>query len=82
MPTLVFLRFLGEKFEDGLENLKKKLIESGMDLSDSSVCAAFFDNPVFDDGTHSLPEQARWSTIINTPATGLNVLTPLAKDAH
>lgn len=73
MLTLVFLRFMGEKFEDGLEKLEKKLIESGMNLDDQSVRAAFFDNPVFEDGTHSLPVEARWSTIINTSAPGLNV---------
>ena len=73
MLTLIFLRFMGEKFEDGLERLEKKLIESGMNLEDQSVRAAFFDNPVFDDGTHSLPIEARWSTIINTTAPRLNV---------
>ena len=45
MLTLIFLRFMGEKFEDGLERLEKKLIESGMNLEDQSVRAAFFDNP-------------------------------------
>lgn len=73
MLTLVFLRFMGEKFEDGLDKLEKKLIESGMNLDDQSVRAAFFDNPVFEDGTHSLPVEARWSTIINSSAPGLNV---------
>lgn len=73
MLTLVFLRFMGEKFEDGLAKLEKKLIESGMNLDDQSVRAAFFDSPVFEDGTHSLPVEARWSTIINTSAPGLNV---------
>ena len=73
MLTLIFLRFMGEKFEDGLKKLEKKLIESGMNLDDQLVRAAFFDNPVFEDGTHSLPIEARWSTIINTSAPGLNV---------
>ena len=27
----------------------------------------------FADGTYNLPMEARWSTIINTPAPGLNV---------
>ena len=30
MLTLVFLRFLGEKYEDGLESLKAKLISEGL----------------------------------------------------
>ena len=29
MLTLVFLRFIGEKFEDGVENLRQALIEQG-----------------------------------------------------
>lgn len=31
MLTLVFLRFIGEKYEDGLVNLRKTLIEQGLD---------------------------------------------------
>ena len=27
MLTLIFLRFIGEKYEDGIENLRKVLIE-------------------------------------------------------
>lgn len=73
MLTLVFLRFLGEKYEDGLEHLKEKLISEGLDLEDENIRAAFFDDATFTDGTYNLPVEARWSTIINTPATGLNV---------
>ena len=73
MLTLVFLRFIGEKFEDGVENLKKKLIEEGLDPEDEAIKAAFLDDPTFTDGTYNLPIEARWSTIINTPAPGLNV---------
>lgn len=73
MLTLVFLRFIGEKFEDGVENLRKKLIEEGLDPDDEAIKAAFLDDPTFTDGTYNLPIGARWSTIINTPAPGLNV---------
>ena len=31
MLTLVFLRFIGEKYEDGIERLRKKLVEQGLD---------------------------------------------------
>ena len=34
MLTLVFLRFIGEKYEDGVENLRKKLIGEGLDPDD------------------------------------------------
>ena len=34
MLTLVFLRFIGEKYEDGIENLKQTLKEQGLDPED------------------------------------------------
>jgi len=73
MLTLVFLRFIGEKFEDGVENLRKSLIEEGLDPDDPDIKAAFLDDPTFTDGTYNLLPEARWSTIINTPAPSLNV---------
>ena len=73
MLTLVFLRFIGEKFEDGVENLRQALIEQDLDPDDAEIWAAFFDDATFIDGTYNLPVEARWSTIINTPAPQLNV---------
>ena len=73
MLTLVFLRFIGEKFEDGVENLRKDLAAQGCDLDDPAIKAAFLDDPTFTDGTYNLLPEARWSKIINTPAPGLNV---------
>ena len=73
MLTLVFLRFIGEKFEDGVENLRKALTEQGLDPDNEEIRKAFFDDPTFTDGTYNLPPEARWSMIINTPAPGLNV---------
>lgn len=73
MLTLVFLRFIGEKYEDGVENLRQMLIEQGLDPDDENIRAAFFDDATFTDGTYNLPFEARWSTIINTPAPKLNV---------
>lgn len=73
MLTLVFLRFIGEKFEDGLKKLRQDLIEQGLDPDDEAIVAAFFDDATFTDGTYNLPVEARWSTIINTPAPKLNV---------
>ena len=68
MLTLVFLRFIGEKYEDGIKNLKQTLKEQGLDPEDENIRAAFFDDATFADGTYNLPPEARWSTIINTPA--------------
>ena len=73
MLTLVFLRFIGEKFEDGVEKLRLDLIQEGLDPDDEAIKAAFLDDPTFTDGTYNLPIEARWSTIINTPAPKLNV---------
>ena len=73
MLTLVFLRFIGEKFEDRVENLRQALIEQDLDPDDAEIWAAFFDDATFIDGTYNLPVEARWSTIINTPAPQLNV---------
>lgn len=73
MLTLVFLRFIGEKFEDGIENLRRELTAQGLDMDDPEIKAAFLDDPTFTDGTYNLLPEARWSTIINTPAPQLNV---------
>ena len=73
MLTLVFLRFIGEKYEDGVIKLREELIAQGLDPDDENIIAAFFDDATFTDGTYNLPPEARWSTIINTPAPKLNV---------
>ena len=73
MLTLVFLRFIGEKYEDGIEKLRQTLIEQGLDPDDENIRTAFFDDATFADGTYNLPVEARWSTIINTAAPALNV---------
>ena len=80
MLTLVFLRFIGEKYEDGVENLRNQLIDRGLDPDDEAIRAAFFDDPTFNDGTYNLPPEARWSTIINTPAPQLNTALDTALD--
>lgn len=73
MLTLVFLRFMGEKYEDGVASLRQRLIEEGLDPDDEEIIKAFFDDATFADGTFDLPVEARWSTIINTAAPQLNV---------
>ena len=73
MLTLIFLRFIGEKYEDGILKLRQTLIEQGLDPDDENIRTAFFDDATFTDGTYNLPPEARWSTIINTTAPQLNV---------
>ena len=72
MLTLVFLRFIGEKYDDGVEKLKEDLKKQGLNPEDPEIKRAFIDDPTFTDGTFYLPKEARWETIINTPATSLN----------
>ncbi len=73
MLTLVFLRFIGEKYENGIEKLRCALVEQGLDPDDENIRTAFFDDATFPDGTYNLPPEARWSTLVNTPAPALNV---------
>lgn len=73
MLTLVFLRFIGEKYEDGIEALRQTLIEQGLDPDDDNIRAAFFEDATFTDGTYNLPPEARWSTILNSTGVQLNV---------
>ena len=73
MLTLVFLRFIGEKYEDGIEKLRSDIQAQGLNPDDPQIQAAFFDDITFTDGTYNLEPEARWSAIINTPAPQLNV---------
>lgn len=73
MLTLIFLRFIGEKYEDGIEKLRKDIQAQGLDPDDPQIQAAFFDDDTFTDGTYNLEPEARWTTIVNTPAPKLNV---------
>ena len=65
MLTLVFLRVIGEKYEDGLAKLIKNLKEQGLDVEDENIKKAFIEDATFTDGTYDLPKIARWDTIRN-----------------
>lgn len=56
MLTLIFLRFVGEKYEDGVQVLRNKLIAEGLNPDDPEIVAAFFEDASFADGTFPLPE--------------------------
>lgn len=73
MLTLVFLRFIGEKYEEGIDDLRAQLKNLGLNPDNEEIRAAFFDDATFTDGTVDLQPEARWSRIINTPAPKLNV---------
>lgn len=42
MLTLVFLRFIGEKYEDGVKALRQTLIEKGLDPDDENNKSGIF----------------------------------------
>ena len=60
MLTLVFLRSIGEKYEDCVEKLRNTLIEQGLDPDDENIRAAFFDDTTLSAGSSCLPSEARW----------------------
>lgn len=68
--TLVFLRFIGEKFEDAQAKMRQECIDSG--LTDEAIIEQFLNSPARYVGIAYVPEAARWSMLINIPATKLN----------
>lgn len=68
--TLVFLRFIGEKFEDAQAEMRQECINRG--ITDESIIQSFLSSPARYRNIVYVPEAARWSKIINTPASDLN----------
>ena len=68
--TLVFLRFIGEKFEDAQIAMCEECIKHGID--DEAVIEAFLNSPARYQNVAYVPEAARWGNIINIPAAKLN----------
>lgn len=70
--TLVFLRFIGEKFETTQSAMRKECLDNG--IEDESIIAAFLDSPSRYQGIAFVPEKARWSIIAKEPSSKLNAL--------
>lgn len=68
--TLVFLCFIGEKFEDAQAKMREKCINNG--ITDEAMIATFLDSPKRYKNIAFVPEAARWSRLVNVPASGLN----------
>ena len=68
--TLVFLRFIGEKFEDEQIIMRQECINNG--IEDENIIEAFLNSPTRYINIAYVPEAARWSKIIDIPATKLN----------
>ena len=55
--TLVFLRFIGEKFEDAQEKMRQECIKNG--IEDEAVIEAFLNSPSRYQNVAYVPEAAR-----------------------
>lgn len=70
--TLVFLRFIGEKFEDEQEKMRQECLENR--ILEESVIECYIKSPSRYKGVVFVPEAARWSMLINVPAVKLNAV--------
>lgn len=68
--TLVFLRFIGEKFADVQEAMRQDCIKNG--IEDETIIQAFLNSPSRYQNIAYVPEAARWNNLIDVPATKLN----------
>lgn len=68
--TLVFLRFIGEKFEDTQAEMRQECLNN--DITDEAVISSFLNSPDRYIGIAYVPEKARWSMIIDVPASKLS----------
>jgi type I restriction enzyme M protein len=68
--TLVFLRFIGEKFEHTQEVMRQECLNEG--ITEQEVIKAYLKSPDRYEGIAFVPEKARWSMIIDQPASKLN----------
>lgn len=67
--TLVFLRFIGEKFDEEQEKMRAMFRENGLD---DKAIVSLLSNPKMYKGAVFVPEESRWSLLVNVPAPKLN----------
>lgn len=68
--TLVFLRFIGEKFEDERERLRQQCLENG--ITDEALIQVYIDNPKMYSQASFVPAGACWEDLVRVPASGLS----------
>lgn len=68
--TLVFMRFIGEKFENTQNEMRQECIDNG--ITDEEVIKSFLNSPSRYKGIAYVPEAARWNTIMEKPGAKLN----------
>lgn len=61
--TLVFLRFIGEKFENTQNEMRQECLNNG--ITDEHIINSFLNSPSRYAGIAFVPEKSRWSMIIN-----------------
>lgn len=62
--------FIGEKFENTQNDMRQECLKNG--ITDEVVINSFLNSPSRYQGIAFVPEKARWSMIINEPASKLN----------
>lgn len=67
--TLVFLRFIGEKFEDAQAEMRQMCLDRGIS---EELIPQFLNSPARYKNIVYVPEAARWSHLINVPTNQLN----------
>lgn len=68
--TLIFLRFIGEKFEDEQQILRQQCLDNG--LTEEDEIQDFLDQPGMYSGVAFVPPSARWEELVLLPPTKLN----------
>src|SRR5574344_900694 len=68
--TLVFLHFIGEKFELAQQQMRIECFENG--ITDENIINSYLDSPSRYQVASFVPQNARWTNIINCPANKLN----------
>lgn len=76
--TLVFLRFIGEKFKNVQNAMRQECMDRGYD---DTIAQAFLDSPQRYPVGSYVPEKVRWTYIAQQPANKLNVILDDALDA-
>jgi len=68
--TLVFMRFISEKFENIQNEMRQECLDNG--ITDEEVIKSFLNSPSRYKGIAYVPEKSRWSIIMEQPASKLN----------
>ena len=68
--TLVFLRFIGEKFDNTQNDMRQECLDNG--ITKQEEINSFLNSPKRYNGIAFVPEKARWSMIVDQPASNPN----------